>query len=74
MDIDLIFVVGSVIGAFSIPALVSAFADRRAPRAAAVAIVISAAMVAYAMQMRLEPYVLENLDDVFISVIARYIN
>ncbi|WP_439154342.1 hypothetical protein [Yoonia sp.] len=74
MDIDLIFVVGAVIGAFSIPALVSAFADRRVPRMAAVFILISGVMITYAAQMRPEPYVLEQLDEVFVSVVARYIN
>lgn len=74
MDIDLIFVVGIVIGAFSIPALVSAFADRRVPRAAAVFIIISGVMITYAAQMRPEPYALEKLDEVFVSVVARYIN
>lgn len=74
MDIDLIFVAGIVIGVFSIPAIVSAFSDRRAPRLAAVFVMVSAGMVAYALQMREEPYVLEKLDDVFISVVARYLN
>lgn len=74
MDIDLIFVTGLVIGAFSLPALVSAFADRRAPRMAAVFMMLSGAMVTYAVQMRDTPYVLENLDDVFVSVVARYLN
>ena len=74
MDIDLIFVAGIVIGAFSIPAIVSAFSDRRAPRMAAVFMMISAGMITYAVQMRAEPYILEQLDDVFISVVARYVN
>ena len=74
MDIDLIFVAGIVIGAFSIPAIVSAFSDRRVPRMAAIFVMISAGMVTYALHMREEPYVLEKLDDVFISVVARYLN
>lgn len=74
MDIDLIFVAGIVIGAFSIPAIVSAFSDRRAPRMAAIFVMISTGMITYALQMRGEPYVLENLDDVFVSVVARYLN
>lgn len=74
MDLDLIFVAGLVIGAFSLPALVSAFADRRAPRMAAVLMLISGAMVTYAVQMREEPYVLKDLDVVFLTVLSRYIN
>lgn len=74
MDIDLIFIAGLVIGAFSLPALVSAFADRRAPRLAAVFMMLSGAMVTYAVQVRDEPYVLRDLDVVFLTVLSRYIN
>lgn len=74
MDIDLIFVLGIVIGAFSIPALVSAFSERRTPRMAAIFMMACGVMITYAVQMREEPYVLEDLDDVFLTVLARYVN
>lgn len=74
MDIDLIFVLGIVIGVFALPSMVSAFSERRAPRVAALFIMISGMMVTYAVHMREEPYVLEQLDNVFVSVVARYLN
>ena len=74
MDYDLIFVVGLVIGAFTIPALVSAYADRRAPRLAALFVIISGGMIAYAAHMRAEPYELDQLDDVVLAVLARWVN
>lgn len=74
MDIDLIFVLGIVIGAFGVPALVSAYSEWHLPRRAAMLFMISGAMITYAMYLRQEPYVLENLDEVFVSVLARYLN
>ncbi|WP_296422730.1 hypothetical protein [Yoonia sp.] len=74
LDIDLIFVLGLIAGAFSIPALVSAFADRRAPKMSVLIMLISAGMIGYAVQQRPEPYELDKLDEVFVSVVGRYLN
>jgi len=73
MDIDLIFILGLIIGAFSIPALVSAFADRRVPKMPAISIMISAAMLTYAIQQKPDAYRFDRLDDVFVAVVARYL-
>lgn len=74
MDFDLIFVAGLIIAAFSIPALVSAFSDRRFPKGALVALIVGGVMVFYPAQQRPGNYTLDTVDDVFVSVVARYLN
>ncbi len=74
MDLDLIFVIGLIIAAFSIPALVNAFSDRRWPRGSAVALVVGVAAVIYVARQEPDLYTVDRVDDVFVSVVARYIN
>ncbi len=74
MDLDLVFVIGLILAAFSIPALVNAFSDRRWPRGSAVALIIGLGAVIYVARQEPELYTLDRVDDVFVSVVARYIN
>ena len=71
MDLDTIFVVGTVITLLAVPAIVSAYVDGRTPRAPAVIIVIGGAMVGYAMSQRPGSYNFETLPDVFVRVVAQ---
>ena len=73
MDSDLFFVVGVVIAVFSIPSIVSALTDGRAPRTPALLIIIGGLMIGYAMQQRPGVYGLETLPDTFVRVVARYL-
>ena len=52
MDLELIFVLGCVLTAFSIPAIVSAFSDGRTPRYLVVIILIGVVMIGYAVNGR----------------------
>ena len=73
MDFDLIFVVGVLCCAFAIPALISAFSDRRFPRIAVAFGVIGGVSIAYAMQENPGVYGLQTIDDIFVDVIGRYL-
>lgn len=73
MDPDLIFVIGVVVAVFSVPAMVSAMTDGRAPRAPLMVVVISGLMIGYAMQQNPGAYSLKTLPDVFVQVVARFI-
>ena len=73
MGSDLILVLGLVIGAFSIPAVVSAHSDGRSPRAAILVILLAAAMVAYAVITHPGGYRLDEIPDVFFGVVGRFI-
>lgn len=72
MDPDLALVLGIVIGALSIPSILSALSDRRAPRASALTILIAGALVLYAAQNKPQGYALEEVPDIFVNVVARY--
>ena len=72
MDTDLALVLGLIIGGFSIPSIMSAFSDRRAPRASMVTILIAGALIVYAMITKPGGYRLEQFPDVFFGVISRF--
>lgn len=65
MDPDLALVAGLIIAGFSVPALLSAFSDRRAPRAPALTILIATALIVYAASATPGGYQLSDLPAVF---------
>ncbi|QFT58660.1 hypothetical protein FIU94_07465 [Sulfitobacter sp. THAF37] len=72
MDPDLALVLGIVIAALSIPSILSALSDRRAPRASALTILIGGGLILYALQSKPQGYTLNQVPDVFVNVVARY--
>ncbi|MCX7558536.1 hypothetical protein OS190_03085 [Sulfitobacter sp. F26204] len=73
MDPDLALSLGLVIAAFSVPSILSAISDRRAPRASAVTILIGGGLVLWALQTKPGGYTLGQVPDAFVSVAARYL-
>ena len=67
-------VIGLVIGGFSIPSIMGALADGRVPRAAAIAIMVAGGLVALAVKEKPSGYAINDIPDVFVSVVGRYIN
>lgn len=65
MDPDLALVAGLIIAGFSVPSLLSAFSDRRAPRAPALTILIATALIVYAASSMPGGYQLSDLPAVF---------
>jgi len=74
MDFDLIFVIGVVLVAFSIPAFVSAYSDRRLPKTAVVMLIVAGAAIAYAMQENPDVYSIATIDETIVNVLGRYLN
>ena len=73
MDPDLALSLGIVVAAFSVPSILSAVSDRRAPRASALTILIGGALILYALQTKPGGYTLGQVPDVFVNVVARYL-
>ena len=74
MDSDLILVIGIVVMLFTIPAIISAFSEGQAPRSAAIMVMIGGGLVALAIYNSPTPYTIGGIPDVFVQVVARYIN
>lgn len=72
MDPDLLFVLGLVLGVFTIPAIVSAIIDGRAPRTPAMLVIIGGLMIGYAVQQRPNAYGFDTIPETFVKVVARY--
>lgn len=72
MDADLFLVIGIILGALSLPSIVGAISEGRAPRAASIVIMVSGFMVVYALQHR--TYTVNDIPNAFVRVIGHYIN
>ena len=74
MDPDLLIVIGLVVGGFSIPSILGAIADGRVPRAAAIAVMVAGGLIVLAINEDPGGYAINDMPDVFVNVVARYIN
>jgi hypothetical protein len=74
VDPDLFFVIGLVVGALSIPALISAFSESRAPRAAAIMVMISAGLILVALLQKPGGYEMGEIPAVVLGVVGGFVN
>lgn len=70
MEPDHLLFLGLIVLALSIPAMLSALSDRRAPRAPILTILIGGAMILYAAYTKPGGYRLEDVPDAFYSVVG----
>ncbi len=73
MDPDLALVMGIVLGVFTVPSLLSAMSDSRAPRASAFTILIAVGLIVYAIAKSPGGYSMAELPTVFVNVAGRYL-
>ncbi|WP_102225553.1 hypothetical protein [Acidimangrovimonas sediminis] len=71
MDTDLIFVIGLLVGALAIPAILSAFVDGRPPRAAAIMLLVAGVLVVVAVTRKPGGYTFEGIPNVVYRVIGQ---
>ena len=72
LDPDLFFVIGLIIGGFSVPSIFSAISDGRAPRASALTILLAFGCVLYAINNKPGGYALDEVPEVFVKVFSRF--
>ncbi len=73
MTPDIALVLGLVLVALSIPSMLSAISDRRAPRASALTILIAGALILYAVQSQPGGYTLQDIPRAVVRVIGTFI-
>ncbi|KNX42648.1 hypothetical protein ROTO_07160 [Roseovarius tolerans] len=73
MDPDLAMAIGMVLAVFSLPAVLSAVSDRRAPRVAMFTILGAGGLILWALSNKPGGYSFSELPKLLIEVIARYI-
>ncbi|SLN25688.1 hypothetical protein ROG8370_00926 [Roseovarius gaetbuli] len=73
MDPDLAMAIGVVLGVFTVPSIMSAISDGRAPRVAAFTIIAAGALILWALTNKPGGYNFSDLPDVLVRVIARYL-
>jgi hypothetical protein len=74
MEPDLFLVIGVIVAAFSVPSILSAISDGRAPRASALTVLIAGGMVLYALQTQPGGYSMAEIPEVFVRVFGTYVN
>ncbi len=74
MDTDLMLVTGIILGVMSIPAMLSAFTEGRAPRLASVVVLIAGILIFVAVTDRSGGYTFPELPQVFGRVFSRLFN
>jgi hypothetical protein len=72
MDPDLALTLGIIVSAFSVPSILSALSDSRAPRASALTILIGGALILYAISSSPGGYALNEVPDVFTRVVGQF--
>jgi hypothetical protein len=73
LDPDLALVTGLIIFGFSIPSMMSALTDGRAPRASALTLLIAFSLLLYALVQKPNGYSLRDVPDAFANVAGRYL-
>lgn len=74
MDSDLALIIGLIIAGLSVPAIISAISEARAPRAAAITILIGGGLIVFAVTSNPGGYAMADIPDVFFRVVGRYVN
>ncbi len=73
MTNDIYLVVGIVVLVFAIPSIVSSFSEKRAPRLAAIAVLIGGGLVALAVSQQPGGYRIEDIPHAFTRVIGAWL-
>lgn len=73
MDPDLVFVIALVLGAFSIPSMLSAYSEGSAPRVSALVIVLSGVMIVWAFNEKPGGYDFASIPETFMNVVGQYL-
>lgn len=74
MDPDISLIAGVLLAIFTLPAMISAFSDGRAPRVAAIVMMAAGGLMVYALTNKPSGYTLQDIPLVFYEVLGKYVN
>ena len=74
MDTDLVLTVGIVLVVLTLPSLLAAWVEGRAPRLGAIMLIASTAMIVTAVLYKPGGYAINDIPGVMVAVVARVIN
>lgn len=74
MDTDLLLTIGIVLAVLTIPSLLSAWSESRAPRLGAILLIAAAALVTMALTQKPGGYAFADIPGVMMAVVGRYVN
>ncbi len=72
MTADLYLVIGLIIGAFTIPSILGALSEGRAPRTAAIMVLIAGGLIVLAVKEKPGGYTLNDIPQAFVNVVGEY--
>jgi hypothetical protein len=73
MDPDLALIIGGILAVISVPSMVSAISDRRAPRVSAITLVLGGLLMLYAFTVTAVPYTFGSIPSVLGRVLRVYL-
>lgn len=74
MDTDLFLTIGVVLAILTIPSLLAAWAESRAPRLGAVILIAASVLIVTALTQKPGGYAFADVPGVMVSVVGRYLN
>ena len=74
MDTDLALTVGLLLLALSVPSLLSAWVEARAPRLGSVMVIVAGALIVYALTTKPGGYAFTDVPGVMVNVLAGFFN
>ena len=74
MDTDLFLSIGVVLVILSLPSLLSAWTEGRAPRIASIMLIVAAALIITALTQRPGGYSFDEIPSTMLRVVGRYVN
>ncbi|MEO9897478.1 MAG: hypothetical protein ABJQ34_00530 [Paracoccaceae bacterium] len=71
MTPDMALVIGLILAGLAVPSMLSAFSDKRAPRASALTILIAGGLLLFAIKTQPGGYTLQDIPNAFVRVIGQ---
>lgn len=74
MNSDQILVIGIILCALSLPSLLAAYSENRAPRTGAIMLLVGGVLLVVALMRKPTGYSFDEIPHIFVSVIAGLLN